>query len=155
MGIGRQSIDIRNLTRINLPTLSFNIFLLYKKYTNDLIWCLCSERMFYIVHHLSCFLSKWVPLTVFLIQLYISNVQMSLVTGKSVFDVFDQVRPACAATEDSERLEILDTETRDIILSRQRKTKVLIRLCECVGWCEPLLFAYGINRLSCLIWCLF
>ena len=35
-----------------------------------------------------------------------------------------------------------------ITLSRQRTTKVLIRLCWCAGWSAPLLFTYGINRFS-------
>ena len=34
------------------------------------------------------------------------------------------------------------------ILSRQRTTKVLIRLRGCAGWSAPLLFADGINRFS-------
>ena len=38
--------------------------------------------------------------------------------------------------------------SRDIILSRQWTTKVLIRLCRCTGWSAPLLFAYGTNRFS-------
>ena len=64
--------------------------------------------------------------------------------------LFDQVRlkPTCAAIEASYRLEISDIETRDIILSRQRTTKMLIRLCGCAGWSAPLWFAYGINRFS-------
>ena len=47
---------------------------------------------------------------------------ISLVTRKPVFGVFDQVRlkPACAATEASKRLEISDI---DITISRQRITK--------------------------------
>ena len=55
---------------------------------------------------------------------------MSLVTGKPVFGVCEQVRPkpACAATEASYSLESLDIETKGIILSKQRTTKVLIRL---------------------------
>ena len=53
--------------------------------------------------------------------LYTTNLHLSLITRKPVFGVFDQVRlkPACAATEASYRLEISDVETRDIILSRQ------------------------------------
>ena len=45
---------------------------------------------------------------------------ISLVTRKPVFGVGNQVwhKPACAATEASRRLAILDIETRDIILSR-------------------------------------
>ena len=46
---------------------------------------------------------------------------LSLVTRKCVSRVGDQVRhkPACAATEASQSLEISDIETGDIILSRQ------------------------------------
>ena len=60
---------------------------------------------------------------------------MSLVTRKPVFGVFDQVihKPACAATETSYSLEMLDMEIRGIILSKERKTKALIRLCGCTG----------------------
>ena len=44
---------------------------------------------------------------------------MSLVVRKPVIGVFDQVRykPGCTATEDGERLEILDLESRGIVLS--------------------------------------
>ena len=79
------------------------------------------------------------------VLLRLSSDWMSCVTRKPVFGVFDQVRlePACAATEARLKLEILDKETRDIILSRQRTTKVLIRLRGCTGWSEPLLFTYG------------
>ena len=64
--------------------------------------------------------------------------------------VYDQVRlkPACAATETSWRLEISYIEKGGIILYRQRKTKLLIRLCRCAGWSASLLFAYGKNRFS-------
>ena len=46
--------------------------------------------------------------------------KMSLVTKKPVFGVSNQVRhkPACAATEASQGIEISDIETRDNILSR-------------------------------------
>ena len=62
--------------------------------------------------------------------------------------VSDQVRLklTCSATEASMRLEILVTETSDVILSRQRTTKALIRLRGCAGWSEPLLFAYNIRH---------
>ena len=65
--------------------------------------------------------------------------RMSLVTRKSVFWVCDQVRhkPACAATEARQRLEISDIETTCIILSRQRTTTALIRLRGCAGWSAP------------------
>ena len=51
---------------------------------------------------------------------------------------------ACSATETSWGLEISAIGSRGNILSRQRTTKVLIRL----RWSAPLLFAYGINRFS-------
>ena len=41
---------------------------------------------------------------------------------------------------------LLAIASKGIILSRQRTTKVLIRLRGCAGWSAPLLFAYGINR---------
>ena len=75
---------------------------------------------------------------------------LSLVTRKPVFGVFDQVRlkPACSAKETSQSHEIANIETRDIILSRHRTTKVLIRLRGCAGWSAPLLVAYDISRFS-------
>ena len=62
--------------------------------------------------------------------------------------VSDQVRLklACSATETSMRLETLVTECRNITLSRQRTTKVLIRLHGCAGWSAPLLFVYDIKH---------
>ena len=59
---------------------------------------------------------------------HVSN--LSHVTRNPVFGVCDQVRlkPAYSATETSQSLESLDIETRGIILSKQRTTKVLIRL---------------------------
>ena len=64
-----------------------------------------------------------------------ASYKTSLVTRKPVFGVYDQVRlkPACAATEATQRFEISDIETRDNILPRQRTTKVLIRLRGCAG----------------------
>ena len=62
--------------------------------------------------------------------------------------IFDQVRfkPAWSATEPGQNLESLDIASVYIILSNQRTTKVLIRLCGCAGWSAPLLFAYGIRH---------
>ena len=73
---------------------------------------------------------------------------VSHVVRKPVFGVCDQVRLKllCSATETSYRLEILDIETRGIILPQQWITKVLIRLRGCTGWSAPLLFAYGKKR---------
>ena len=75
---------------------------------------------------------------------------MSLVTRKQVFGVFDQVKlkPVCSAKEVSYSYEIVNIETRDIILSRQWTIKALIRLLGSTGWSASLLFAYGINRFS-------
>ena len=56
-------------------------------------------------------------------------------------------KPACSATETSKNLEVSDLETRDIILSTERTTKVLTRLRGCAGWSAPLLFAYGIRHI--------
>ena len=72
---------------------------------------------------------------------------MSPVTRKPVFRVCDQVRLklAWSAIETSYKLEISDIDTRDVILSRQWITKILIRLCGCAGWSASLFFAYGIT----------
>ena len=53
------------------------------------------------------------------------GMDMCLVMRKPVRGFCDQVRlkPACSATETSWRLEILDIETRGIILSKQRIRK--------------------------------
>ena len=63
--------------------------------------------------------------------------------------VLEQARhkPACAATEASWSLEISAIESRDIILSKQRTTKALIRLHGCAGWTAPFLFAYDIRHI--------
>ena len=52
---------------------------------------------------------------------------MSHVTRKPVLRVSDQVRlkPVCSAKEDSFSHEIAIIDTKDIILSRQRTTKVM------------------------------
>ena len=63
--------------------------------------------------------------------------------------IFNQVRfkPACWATETSWNLETLDRASIHIILSKQWKTKVLIRLHRCTGWSALLLFTYGIRHI--------
>ena len=40
---------------------------------------------------------------------------------KPVFRVFNQLEPTCAATEANSRLEILDIETKSIILSSEQQ----------------------------------
>ena len=56
---------------------------------------------------------------------------MSLVTRKPVFRVFDQVRlkQVSSVKEASKSHEIANIDTRDIILSRQRTTKVCRLIC--------------------------
>ena len=63
--------------------------------------------------------------------------------------VSDQARHklACAATKSSWSLEISAIESRDIILSKQRTTKALIKLRRCTGWSAPLLLAYDIRHI--------
>ena len=79
-----------------------------------------------------------------------SCMHMSLVMRKPVLGVCDRgrLKLACATTEARQRLELLDIETRGLILLfRQQTRKVLIRLYGCVGWSAPL-FIYSINRFS-------
>ena len=61
---------------------------------------------------------------------------LSRVTRKPVFGVCNQVRlkPACAVTPTTYSLQISAIASTGIILSRQRTTKVLIRLRGCSGW---------------------
>ena len=56
------------------------------------------------------------------------------VTRKRVFGICDQVRlkPTCSAPGTSQGIEILDIASIDIILSKQRTTKALIRLRGCI-----------------------
>ena len=72
---------------------------------------------------------------------------MSRVTRKSVFKVFDQVRQT-GLLSFRDKLESWNfgfSEYRYFTI-RQRKTKVLIRLCGCAGWTASLLFAYDKSR---------
>ena len=67
---------------------------------------------------------------------------MGLVATKPVFRVSRKARfkPACSATETSKKIEISLVASLDMILSKRRITKVLIRLHKCPGWSAPLLF---------------
>ena len=56
----------------------------------------------------------------------------------------DTNRPA--QPQKLESLEISTIESTDIILSKQRTTKALIRLRGCAVWSAPLLFAYDMTR---------
>ena len=67
--------------------------------------------------HKTCFCRE----IMIIIPTSLLTLNMSLVTRKPLFRVSDQgrLKPACSATETSQRLEISDIETRDIILSRK------------------------------------
>ena len=66
--------------------------------------------------------------------------QMGFNATKPVFRVSDKVRfkPACSATE---KIEISFIASLEMILSKKRITKALIRLRGCVGWSAHVLFA--------------
>ena len=78
----------------------------------------------------------------------ICRIHLSYVMRKPVFGRKERLGPACSATETSYSPEILDTASIGIILSRQWRTKALIRLHGCAVWSVPLLFAYDKNRFS-------
>ena len=69
--------------------------------------------------------------------------QMGLVRRKPVFGVSDKVgfKQACSATITCLKVEISLEASLDTEHSIKRKTKALIRLRGCAGWCAPLLFA--------------
>ena len=71
------------------------------------------------------------------------TLDLGLVATKPVLGVSDKVRfkPACPATEDSEKNEILLVASLDMVLYKTRITKALIRLRGCAGWSAPVLFA--------------
>ena len=62
---------------------------------------------------------------------------------KPVFRVSDKgrLKPVSSAKETSRKIEISREASLDMILSKTRITKVLIRLRRCAGWSVPLLFA--------------
>ena len=74
---------------------------------------------------------------------HIPNLYLSLIATKPVFRVSDKVRfiPACTATGTSLKIEILLVASFDMVLSKKRITKALIRVCRCAGGSAPLLFA--------------
>ena len=75
-------------------------------------------------------------------EVTISCLYMGLIVRKPVFGVSDKVRfkPVSSATEISWKIEFLREASLNIILSKKRITKVLIRLRGCSGWSAPLLF---------------
>ena len=68
---------------------------------------------------------------------------MGLVATKHVFGVSDKARlkPVSSATETSYKTEILLAASLNMVLSKMRITKALIRLRECAVWSAPVLFA--------------
>ena len=56
----------------------------------------------------------------------------------------------CPAIETSQKTEISQVASLDMVLSNKRITKVLIRLHRCAGWSAPLLFAHPADRFSCV-----
>ena len=68
---------------------------------------------------------------------------MGLVARKPVFGVSSKVsfKPVSSATETSKKIEISPVSSLDMILSKKRITKALIRLRVCAGWSAPVLFA--------------
>ena len=69
--------------------------------------------------------------------------KMGLVARKSVLGVSAKAsyKPVSSATENSWKIEISPVASLDMILSKKRITKALIRLCGCAGWSVPVLFA--------------
>ena len=110
-GTACASIDWIPFLQLNLESLSVSI--------EWLVICIQLGNSFHVIMYVHLCIVK-------------EYVKMSLVTRKPIFGVFQQVRlkPTCTATEARKRLENLDIKTRGIILhvSRQRRTKVLIRL---------------------------
>ena len=96
------------------------------------------------------------------------EVQMGLVATKPVFGVSDRARlkPVPSATETSKKIEKLLVVSLNMVLSKTRITRALIRLCGCAGWSAPLLFANpgrqvfsgrgqncGLSKFSCSLQC--
>ena len=67
---------------------------------------------------------------------------MGLVATKPVFGASDEMRfkPACSARETSYKNEISLVASLDMVLSKMRITKALIRLQGCAGLSLPVLF---------------
>ena len=72
-----------------------------------------------------------------------NNIKMGLVATKPVSGVSDKARlkPVSSATETSYKTEISLVTSLNMVLSKTRITKALIRLRGCAGWSAPVLFA--------------
>ena len=75
---------------------------------------------------------------------------MDLNIRKPVSGASNKARPirVSLATETSYKIGISLVASLDMILSKERMTKVLISLCRCAGWSAPLLFANSEDRFS-------
>ena len=67
---------------------------------------------------------------------------LGLVATKPVFRVSDKARlkPVSSVTGTGWKVELLLVACLDMILSKTRKSKALLRLSGCEGWYAPLLF---------------
>ena len=75
---------------------------------------------------------------------------MDLIATKPVSGASDIARhkPVSSTTETSWKIEISFEASLDMMLSKQRITKVLSSLRGCAGWSAPLLFADPEDRFS-------
>ena len=60
-----------------------------------------------------------------------------------------RLNPVSSATETSLKIELSFVASLDMVLSKKRITKVLIRLRGCAGWSAPLLFANLRRQVFC------
>ena len=73
---------------------------------------------------------------------------MGLIATKPVFGVSDKARlkPGPSARKTSWKIKILLVASLNMILSKTRITRALIRLRGCTGWSAPVLFASPEDR---------
>ena len=73
---------------------------------------------------------------------------MGLIARKPVFGVSVKTsfKPVSSATETSYKIEISPVARLNMVLSKKRITKALIRLRGCAGWSAPVLFANPRNQ---------
>ena len=74
----------------------------------------------------------------------------SMQQNKTCFGVSDKARfkRVSSATETSKKIKIALIANLDMMLSKKRITKALIRLHGCAGWSAPLLFANPRGQVS-------
>ena len=79
-----------------------------------------------------------------------SLLHLGLVATKPVFGVFEKARlkPVSSVTQTILKFEIPLVASLDMILSKKRITKALIRLRGCAGWSAPVLFANHRRQVS-------